>query len=411
MAVFKYKAKDTGGVVKEGVMVAANREEAGEKIRAQDLSPLTVSEVKKSGRRHGASLFEKKVSFIEKHNFCRYLATMINAGLPLTEAVETIAEGNTNPRMREVLTQVEASLQAGQPVSSAFSKFPDVFDEVFLTLVKAGEESGTMGKSFDYLGNQLYADYELTRKVKSTLAYPTVIILATGGLGVAMLVFVIPKIAPVLLRMNNEFPLPAYTIKILEVAMFFSQHIPVLIGSILGVGGLGFFLLQQPKVKKLLGNFFSRIPLVGRLFTQLALGRFNRTLATLLKSGVAITDSLQVAMNTLTLPQYADAKKIFVEEIQKGVSLATILRSAKVFPPMMCRMVATGEKTGALGQMLLNLAQFYEEEVSNSLKSLTSVIEPILMLLIGMGVGGMVISVIAPIYSFVGSLSSSLGGG
>ena len=410
MAVFNYKAKDKSGKIKEGVLVATSREEVGEKLRDQQLSPLTVKAAKEKGKgaKQEISFFAKKVGTIDKANLCRYMSTMISSGLSLTEAVETIAEGNPNPRMRQILGEIQAGLQDGQPLSNAFAKFPDTFDEVFLTLLKAGEESGTLGKSFEYLGKQLYSDYELSRKVKSTLAYPAVIIVATGGLGAAMLVFVVPKIAPILLRMNNDFPLPSYTVAILNIGVFFSENISIFAGSIVGLIGLGAFLISKPKVKKFLGDVFSRIPFFGMMFTQLVLGRFNRTLSTLLKSGVPITDSLEVAVNTLTLPQFKTIRKTFIEDVQKGVNLATILRSTKVFPSMMCRMIATGEKTGALDKMLLDLANFYEEEVSNSLKTLTSVIEPIIMLLIGLGVGGMVVSVIAPIYSFVGSLSGSL---
>lgn len=410
MSVFKYKAKDKSGKIKEGVLVALNKKEAGAQLRGQQLSPLFVKEVKGQGDRKGGLnfSFNRKVSLIEKANLCRYLATMINSGLALTEAVEVIADETTHPGMQKVLGDVRASLQSGQPLSTAFAKHPEVFDGVFLTLVKAGEESGTLGKSFDYLGKQLYSDYDLNQRVKSTLAYPIVIILATMGLGVSMLVFVVPKISPILLNLHREFPLPTYTLMVLKAGLFLSKNILFFLGGlVLSLFGLG-MIFSKPKGKRVLGDFLSRIPFFGQLFSKLVLGRFNRTLSTLLKSGVPIIDSLRVAANTLTLPQYKNMGDIFTKEVEKGVALSEILKKSNLFPSMMIRMVSTGEKTGALDKLLLDLATFYEEEVSNSLKTLTSVIEPIMMLFIGLGVAVMVISVIAPIYSFVGSLSESL---
>ncbi|MBN1262897.1 MAG: type II secretion system F family protein [Candidatus Pacebacteria bacterium] len=407
MAVFKYKAKEEKGKIKEGVLVAASKKEAGAQLKADQLSPLFVKEV--GGETEKQSfLTRKKISLIDKADLCRYLATMINAGLALTEAVEAISAETKNPTMRKVLDDLQAALQNGQPLSEAFAKHSAVFDEIFLTLVKAGEKSGTLGKTFEYLGNQLYSDYELNSKVKSTLAYPTVIVLTSGGLGVAMLVFVVPKIAPILLNLHREFPLPAYTLFILRSGLFISQNLLLFFGGLfILIAGL-VSGLTRPAGKKLLGNLLARIPFFGQLLIKLALGRFNRTLSTLLKSGVPIIDALRVASSTLNLPQYKNIGNVFAEEVEKGIALSQVLKKTKTFPSIMVRMVSTGEKTGALDKLLLDLARFYEEEVSDALKTLTSVIEPIMMLLIGIGVGVMVISVIAPIYSFVGSLSKSL---
>jgi type IV pilus assembly protein PilC len=408
MAVFKYKAETRKGEIKEGVLIAASKEEAGAQLKGQRLKPLFVKKTDNKGDK-GSFLFgNKKVSLIEKANLCRYLATMVNSGLPLTEAVEVISAETKKPIMQKILEDMRASLEGGQPLSNAFAKHPQVFDEVFLTLIKAGEESGTLGKSFNYLGKQLYSDYELSQKVKSTLAYPSVIVSTSLGLGIAMLVFVVPKISPILLNLHREFPLPFYTLFILKTGLLISKNILLLLGAFSLLTISLFFFLQKPAGKKAFGNLLSRLPFFGELLIKLVLGRFNRTLATLLKSGVPIVSALRVAGSTLTLPQFKNAGALFVEDVEKGTSLAETLKKTNLFPPVMTRMVSTGEKTGSLDKLLLDLARFYEEEVSTSLKTLTSVIEPIMMLVIGIGVAIMVISVLAPIYSFVGSLSKSL---
>lgn len=407
MAVFNYKAKNKQGKIEEGVLVGSSEKEIGKLLINQQLSPLSVKKIEDS-KKMGKALFGSHINLIEKANFCRYLSTMINSGLPLSEAIEVISAETSQPKMMEVLSELRTGLQEGQTLSSAFSKYPAVFDEVFLTLVKAGEESGTLGKSLDYLGKQLYSDYELQQRVKSTLAYPSVIVFATGCLGLAMLFFVVPKIAPILIGLNESFPLPSYTLMILQVSLFISQKIIFIIPAIIILSLLVIILLCRPTGKKMLGDLFSRIPVFGELFAKLALGRFSRTLSTLLKSGVPIISALKVSSSALTLPQFKNVSEVFIKDIEKGVSLSEALRKTKVFPQIMIRMVATGEKTGALDKLLLELAEFYEEEVSNTLKTLTSVLEPIMMLLIGVGVGVMVILVIAPIYSFVGSLSKGI---
>lgn len=409
MAVFKYKAKTKEGKVKKGVMIAASKSEAGNQLRKDGLSPLFVKEV--SSSKKFSLLAPRKISLIEKADICRYLATMIKAGLPLPEALEVLSSEDLSAESQKVLSSAQSSVQKGKFLSTAFSQHPDIFDEVFLTLVKVGEESGTLEKSFAYLGKQLRADYELRQKVKSTLAYPAVVVLATLALGVTMLVFVVPRIAPVLLRLSHDFKLPSHTIIILKLGLFLSEHLLIFLGGLFGLLVLLAVLAQGKIGKKLMAALFSRLPVINKLYLALALARFNRTLSTLLGSGVPIITALQVASGTLNLPKYQRAKELFTTEVSKGISLGEILKESRLFPPIMTRMVTTGEKTGSLDELLLELATFYEEEVGNYLKTITSVIEPILMLGIGLGVGLVVVSVIAPIYSFVGSLSRSIGGG
>lgn len=409
MAVFQYKAKVKGGRIKKGTIVAASKSEAGRELRDEGFSPLFVKEITPAGR---LSVFSsQQVPLIEKANLCRYLAAMIKSGLPLAEAIDVLCAEAGNRTMQRILDDIRASVQKGQLLSTAFSKYPHVFDEVFLTLVEAGEESGTLEKSFGYLGKQLYADYELRQRIKSTLAYPVVVTLATFGLGTAMLIFVVPRIAPVLLRLSETFPLPLHTLIILKVSFFLSRNVLVFLGSMAGGLVLLGFLFSSRVGRKKVGNFFSRLPVLRELYNNLSLARFSRTLSTLLRSGVPIIDALRVSASTLSLSRYQGLEELFSEEISKGKPLSEILKSSKLFPPMMTSMVTTGEKTGSLDKLLLELAVFYEEEISNSLKSLTSIIEPILMLAIGLGVGIIVVSIIAPIYSFVGSLSQSIGGG
>jgi len=409
MAVFKFKAKDKRGKIKKGTIIAVSKIEAGHQLKGQGLSPLFVKKIK-SVEKKFTFFSSHRLPLIEKANFCRYLATMIKSGLPLSEAIDVLYQEASHPLLKKILADIRDSIQKGQFLSTAFSQYPEVFDEIFLTLVKAGEETGSLDKSFKYLGKQLYADYELGQKIKSTLAYPIVVTLATFLLGISMLIFVVPKISPVLLRLSADFPLPTHTIIILKIGVFLSDN---LLFVLAGLAGAIFFLisfLASRKGRKLLTNFLSRLPLIGNFYENLALARFNRTLSTLVRSGVPIIGSLQVASGALNLPQYQKIKSLFSEQISKGKPLSEILKKSKLFPAIMTTMVTTGEKTASLDKLLADLAVFYEEKVANSLKTMTNLVEPVLMLVIGLAVGLAVVSLIAPIYSFVGSLSQNIGG-
>ncbi|MFC1727008.1 type II secretion system F family protein [Patescibacteria group bacterium] len=408
MSIFNYKAKTKKGKIKEGSVVADSKVEAGRQIKDQGLAPLFVKEAKSVQKRK--KFLAGGLPLIEKANFCRYMAAMIKSGLPLSEAVEVLSAEINHPAMQKILDDVRSGIQKGQFLSNAFARHPQVFDNVFLTLIKAGEDSGTLEQSFEYLGKQLYADYELSQKIKSTLAYPVVVTMATMGLGLGLLVFVVPKISPVLLRLSDTFPLPAHTMVILKIGLFLSKNI---LFFLVGLGALGTGLvmfLASRRGRELLVNILSRLPVIKDFYTDLAITRFSRTLSTLLKSGVSIVSALEVSSGMLKLPRFKKVKGLLTEQVGQGRQLSEVLKETQLFPPIMTSMIMTGEKTATLDKLLFDLAVFYEEKVSNSLKTMTDLIEPLLMLAIGLGVGAVVVSLIAPIYSFVGSLSMSVGG-
>ncbi len=400
MPIFTYKTKDKQGKILEDTIEAPSRKEAATILRSQELQVLTVREIKRS------QTFQERlqtVSVIEKALFCRYLSTMMKAGLPLSETVEIIAKETANRKMHRILQDLEYSIQRGQKLSSVFARYPEVFDPVFLTLTKAGEESGTLEQSFQYLAMQLMKSYELSQKVKGALLYPAVIISAMMGVGILMLTFVLPKMSSVFLRLNIKLPL---TTKILlSVSSFLGKNYPWVIAlSIIMLAGL-IFLAHMSKTRIFLMKIASKFPVLGRLFDQLDLARFSRTLSTLLKSGVPILDSIKVSVQTLTQTKYSKLGGTFEDEIKKGHSLSDAIAIGEgIFPGLMTQSIRAGEKSGSLEIVLTELADFYEQEIEHSLKNFTSILEPVLMLLIGVAVGAMVIAIIGPIYSVIGNL-------
>lgn len=400
MAIFEYKARNKKGKIVQDTIESSSRKEAANQLRDQGLQILTVRELQKS-----QSMLERihKVPVIDKAIFCRYLSTMMKAGLPLAESVQIMASESSNRKMHRILVDLQYSIQRGQKLSSVFARYPEVFDPIFITLTQAGEESGTLEQSFDYLAVQLMKNYELSQKVKGALLYPAVIISAMLGVGILMVTFVLPRISKVFLRLNIILPLP--TKILLNVSDALGKNYIIVIGATVLLLALTVLLFRMAKTRTFLLRIISKIPIFARLFDQVDLARFSRTLSTLLKSGVPILDSIKVSVNTLKQVKFVKSGKTFEEEIQKGKSLSDSLTEGEgVFPALMIQSIKAGEKSGSLEIVLTELADFYEQEVEHTLKGLTAILEPVLMLVIGVAVGAMVISIIAPIYSVIGTL-------
>ena len=403
MPLYSYKAVDKTGAVIEETIQAANRQDVANVLKSDDLNVLTV----KNLNSNVGAIFGSKISVAEKAVFCRFLGTMLRSGLSLHEAVQILGKESKNKKMREILSNIAFQTRKGQSLSVTLSKYKDVFDPVFLTMVKAGEESGTLDKSLDYLSKQLMARHELTQKIKGSLMYPAVVISAMAGVGVLMVVFVLPQISSVFLKMNIDMPWT--TRLILNFGNLVGDNIAVFLISLVLLAALIVIFFSARPTKKIFYNLLGEIPLVREIMNQVDVAQFARTLATLLKSGVPITEALNVSSDSLSQPRLRQQAKGFSESVSKGKSLSDILGENKqVFPAIMVQTIKTGEKTGTLEEVLKELADFYESEVEHQLKRLTSLLEPVLMLVVGIIVGAMVIMIIAPIYSIIGNLETSM---
>ena len=402
MPLFNYKAKNNKGKIVEETIQAVNRQDVAALLKADGLQILTVKILKEK-----EGIFKGKISLADKSTFCRFLATMLRAGLSLPEAVEIIKQESENKRLKKILSDIAFHTRKGKKPSSVLSKYPAVFDPVFLTIVKAGEETGTMDESFDYLAKQMAASYELSQKVKSSLMYPAVILSAMLGVGVLMMVFVLPKISGVFLKMNIE--LPAITRALLLFGKFAGENTFLVLGLLLAVFILIFLLGFIESTRKIILQFLAKFPAIKKMMDKIDIARFARVLSVLLRSGVSITEALDVAAESLHQPKMREEAGQFSKSVMRGESLSEILtKGRQIFPLIVVQTIKTGEKTGSLESVLQDLAEFYEQEVDHQLKSLTALLEPVLMLIIGIAVGAMVIMVVAPIYSIVGGLQDTL---
>lgn len=406
MPLFSYKVKDARGQIIEDTIQAATVADAATALKSKGLQVLTI----RSPQGKFGSLFAKHISTSEKANFSRFLATMIRSGMSLPEGVEIIKRDTKSPKLRKILSDISYQTQKGKSLSAVLSNYKEEFDPIFLTMVKVGEESGTLDKSFDYLSDQLSKSHELSQKVKGSLMYPAVIVLAMIGNGLMMALFVLPRISSVFLKL--DLPLPAYTKVILIAGNFFGNN-SLLVVITTGLLIFAAFLVVIIKTTRgFILRGLSKLPVAKTVILHVDVARFARTFSTLLKSGVPIINALEVSADSLSRGKLRDVAKTFPERVSRGESLSSVLIASKgVFPGIMVQTVRAGEQSGTLDKVLEELATFYEKEVEFSLKRLTSLIEPVMMLVIGVVVGVMVIMMIAPIYSIIGGLQETIIGG
>jgi len=398
MQTFRYKAIQSNGKIIEQSIQARSRDEIVATLRSKKNKIIFVKKESNT-----SSLVGNKISTIEKANFCRYMAVMLKAGLSISESIDIISSETENKKMKLILQALSFKLQEGGEVSMILAKYPEVFDPIFLALVKAGEQSGSLEKTFEYLSDQLYAVHRLNKKIQGAMMYPAVIISAMFGVGFLMMTFVLPRLSQTFLKMKIPLPLP--TKILLETGKFIGDHV-LLVFLILGLFiGLIAFLFSYHKTRQFLVSRISNLPIIKNLFRQIDLARFTRTLATLLQSGVSIVSALQIASKTLSQFDMQRVAAQFEKGVSEGKTIADVLSTnKKTFPSLMVQTIKTGEKTGTLDSVLMDLSDYYEAELEEKLKEFTTILEPIIMLVIGVAVGAMVIMIIAPIYSVMGQI-------
>lgn len=403
MPLFQYKIENSRGEIIGNSIEATSREELASSLKTEGNKVLSIKplEIRK------VSIFTKKVSLIEKANLFRFLSTMIRAGLSVAEGIDVIREETQSTRLKDILSDLSYETRRGNSITSLLAKYKDDFDPVILAIVRVGEESGTLDESFDYLSDQLTSQYEINQKIKGSFAYPAVIMSAMLGEGLLMAVWVLPQIASSFMKMNFELPL--FTRLIMNVGMIIGSHKILFISVVASTLITGFILSMLKPVKNGLINLFTKIGPIKKVLNQIDVARYARTFSALSKRGVPIVEALNITADTLTTPSFREAASKFGEEVAKGSLLSdAMMKNRKIFPPAMIQTIKAGEKTGMLDKVLLELANFYEGEVERDLKRLTTMLEPIMILAIGVAVGVMVVMLIYPIYNVIGSLQSSI---
>lgn len=345
-----------------------------------------------------------RVPFLERLLFTKHLATMVKAGIPIAEALATLVDQAKSPSFKTILTAVLKDIKNGQSLAKSFSKHPQAFDQFYISLVKIGEGSGKLEENLKFLSEQLAKDYATRQKIKGAMLYPTLIFSATIIMGGFIGLFILPQLVDFFTAFEIELPL---TTKILLfVANLFKDYGIILVVSLLLLALLLYLAVQLPKIKFLWHTYTLKIPLFGQIISYGQLARFSRNLGTLLKSGVPVTKSLDTTANTLSNLKFRHDLLQVGQELSKGKKIGAILdkHSFPEFPPLVSKMISVGEKTGKLEDTLLYLSEFYEDEIDNISKNLTTILEPILLVGIGLIVGFVALAIISPIYELTGSI-------
>ena len=396
MEKFEYKAKNKQGKTLKGIVEAPDEKQAANILRERELLVIWLKIKKENlGETLKRTLF-RKISLTDKVNFTRQLATMLNAGLRVTEALE-ILENQSSPAMRKIVEEIRRDIEGGSDLSSSLGKHPDPFDPVYVALVKAGESAGVLEKVLGRLADNLEKQKEFQGKIKSAMIYPAIIILGMVAVAGIMIIFVIPKMTAIYEEFQAQLPLPTrILLSISRLVTFFWWLILVIIGGlIVGVRAL----LKNPTFRKQYDQVLFKLPIFGNIRQKSILTEFTRTLGLLVGTGILIVDALRILKGSLGSPIYQEAIEQVGKEVEKGLPLASALAETGVFPFVLPQMISVGEETGKLDEVLQRVSNYFQQESENAVKGLTSAMEPIIMIILGIGVAFLMISVIMPIYN------------
>ncbi len=344
-----------------------------------------------------------KVKLEQKALFAKHLSVMLKSGLPITESLSIAAE-SAQGKLKKVLEGVFTSVESGNSLSSSFARYPKVFSELFVSATEAGELSGTLEENLEGLAQQLQKEKELSEKIKGAMLYPIVVLSAAFLLGLAMAFFILPKITPLFEGLKMD--LPFTTRALIAGSNFIQNHGTIFLISLFAFIAFMSWLLKQKFMHPITHKLFLKLPILRNLTKNTNIARFCRSLGTLLKSGLTIDEALDISKHTLGNHYYRNALEKVSTHVGTGTKLSVNLSGFdKLFPVMVTRMVRVGEESGKLEDTLLYLADFYEVEVETDTKSLSTVIEPILLIIIGLVVGFLALSIITPIYNITGGVT------
>jgi len=407
---FKFEARDATGKVVKGAVSADSQTAAVAEVRRRNLTPLDVQKSKGLGGLFakpagGKKAMAKKASAKkgELEVFTRQLATMLGAGIPMLESLEILADQAESPGFAFCLDKVVDSIRNGSDLSKALEPHKKVFSHIYVSMIRAGEVSGQIDIILQRLAEYLEAAAHLRNEIKSAMTYPVISLVLVIGIASFLMIGIVPSFKPVFESLEVE--LPALTVVIMDIAFFMRDYWYVIFG---GIAALMFGITAACKTKR--GNYIKdvimlRIPVFGILFKKVALSRFARTFSTLIKSGVPILGAMEIVSDTSGNAVISGTVDRARDSVRNGDSLSDPFMDSTVFPPMVVKMMAIGERSGALDALLEKIAEFYDQQVEAEVKGLTSMIEPIMIAIMGVIVGGIVLAVFLPIFKLQEKLS------
>lgn len=401
---FTFKALKKDNQTVSGTLEAADRAAAIAALTHQGLHPLLVTEAKGTVSR---TKFGQSVRTSDLVVFTRQLSTMISAGVPLARGLNTLKDTPTTPYFREVLSKICKDIEGGTQLGDAFGKFPKVFDDVFVNMVRAGEEGGILDEILKRLATQVEQNASIKRKIKSAMMYPVVILVITVAAFFGIMFVLMPKISAILKDLGGpDAKLPIYTQVLIDISNITRKYAYIVIPAMILTVWLVRRYIKTPKGKYQLHALMLRLPVAKTIVTKVAIARFSRTFASLMSAGVGVLDSLAVTGGAIGNKVIEKELALAAQDVKNGKQLSEVIAKSEHFPKIVSQMLAVGEETGTTDTVLIKVADFYEEEVSVAIDGLASVIEPIMILFLGAGVGLIAASVMGPIASMSGQVGN-----
>lgn len=396
---YRYKAKHLGqDKIEKGVIEANSQTEAAQKLREQNLLALNITEEKGTGR--GLTLFKsKRVPLKEKIIFSRQLAVMIKAGLPIVKAIDALSKQTENQYFKEILQECIIGIKGGSTLSKTLARYPKVFPDIYIAVITAGEQTGQLSEVLTNLAFQQEKDADLISKIKSAMIYPSVILASLIGVAVLIVVFVIPSLEGIFADAGSQLPL--LTRILLGTSKFTRSYYYIELAVILSLIYGARVWFRTSSGRAFYDKLKIKVPIFGPLTKKVYMARFSRTFAMLTKANLPILSSIKIVRNTIANVHYQAAFERVEKHVESGRPLSWALEREKLFPPMVYQLVNLGEQSGSMEDVLLEVANFYDDEVDTTSKNLSTLLEPILLILMGIGVGFVVAAVLGPIYGLV----------
>jgi type IV pilus assembly protein PilC len=387
--IFEWEGKDKNGKVVRGEIRAGGEAVVNASLRRQG---ILVNKIKKRRTSGGKAIKQKDIAI-----FTRQLATMMKAGVPLLQAFDIVARGSTNPKLTRLLTEIRNDVETGTSLSSSFRKHPMYFDALYCNLVEAGEAGGILEALLDRLAIYQEKTMAIKAKIKSALMYPVAVIVVAFVVLTVIMIFVIPSFKEVFSSFGGELPAP--TLAVIAMSEFFTAWWYIIFPALFG--GIYFFLQswkRSEKMQVVMDRLLLRIPIFGDLINKSVIARWTRTLSTMFAAGVPLVEALDSVGGASGNAVYAIATEQIQKDVSTGTALTTAMTQTGVFPSMVLQMAAIGEESGSLDHMLAKAAEFYEEEVDEMVKGLSSLMEPFIIVILGVLIGGIVVSMYLPIF-------------
>lgn len=396
MAIYKYKAKNKDGELAVGLVEALSDEAAEQMLKDRNYDIVSIG-LESEGKKQNFSMMFERIKPKDLVIFSRQFAVLISASVTLVQSLKMLVDQTENLKMKMTVSEISDEIDGGARLSDALAKRPKVFSSFYVNVIKSGETSGKLDDVLNYLADELEKDYDMSSKIKGAMIYPAFVLFSMSCIGVLMMMFIVPKLTAVIADSGGELPVP--TKIVMAISDFLVSYWWLIGFAVAGIYAGIKVLHRFPSGKLLLDSILLKLPVFGKLFQRIYLVRFTRSLQTLIIGGVNISKSLSIVADVVSNKVYKDLITQTKKEVEDGNSISTTFLTSAYIPKMVSQMMSVGEKTGKLDLVLERITDFYSREVSNIVSNLMTLMEPLIMVVMGIGTGIMVASIIMPMYN------------